>query len=179
MSTPVRPITSPPRAVSPSATGRGVVHLDPSCTYPESACICAICTCGKHKCPDRAAHVPFDGDSTYHHDFPAHPLSARRLPPKVHVLEAGEPFTSTTSYRSDFPHHPVEARKLPPKAAREDDGIPFDATTTYVSEERARDHLGLMPIYFSTLAPLFILFLTTFKTHTPLRQFLAQGLSCP
>lgn len=132
MSTPQRPITSPPRAVSPSATGRGVVHLDPSCSYPESACICAICTCGKHKCPDRAIHVPFAGDSTYHHDYPAHPINPRQLPPKAVREEDGVPFDGITEYHQRYPAHPISPRQLPPKAVREDDGIPFEGTTTYV-----------------------------------------------
>ena len=73
MTTPQRG-AAPPRAVSPSPSGRGVC-VDPACGLPAAQCICAICTCGLHHCPrPTAPRVPFTATSSYAADFVAHPV---------------------------------------------------------------------------------------------------------
>ncbi len=92
--------------------------------------------------PPKAAEVsvPFDGDTTYHHDYPGHAPQLRRgpappaaaLPPSVALPDG---FLTTSGH--DFPAHhipaPCPAARLPPP--------PQPGAPAWEKDAKGKDHV--------------------------------------
>lgn len=79
-------------------------------------CVCQICTCGKHVCP-KAGHVPFNGETTYHHDYKPCTgiINEIRKPCTNHYHERHyDPALLKTSYDSEYKPHQIENQPVGP-----------------------------------------------------------------
>ncbi|RYG52753.1 hypothetical protein EON67_00450 [archaeon] len=143
-----------PRSVA-SSTATGAADLE---------CICAICTCGKHRCPPAPApRIPFTG---YVRFRLAHRVGTRRKMALVAPSErrsraaaawgvvvapplgacaqrtiarrmckcAGWVWCRETSYGREFVEHPICRVHCAPAQTYQRVSLPFDGTTTYKAE---------------------------------------------
>ncbi|KAG0582439.1 hypothetical protein M758_3G059100 [Ceratodon purpureus] len=112
--------------------------VSPACD-PKSGegrkCVCKVCTCGFHKCPQKhtSVHTKF-GDKTvseYCAKYPEWPMPAKykRKPEKQDFGKA--PISSATTYSDDFVKHPHGPAKLFKPPNRNDNTGPFLPYTTY------------------------------------------------
>jgi len=103
----------------------------------ELACVCAMCTCGRHACPKcYVPGVPFAGQSTYREHF-----SGRELPPCVEDVRAWQqdapapnPFLETEVKRNFVGHKPVPgsgSQALGLARTNPAVGVPFMGRSTY------------------------------------------------
>jgi hypothetical protein len=139
-STPVRVARA--RSVSPSPTGRGVC-VDPACGSPNASCICALCVCGQHCCPQKPEHFSAGfkiGVSAYRQDYPAHAIEPRVAPaaPAAPTAAPASPlrFDARSTYGVEYTEKPLSPSApagSPTRAQQDYEAIsrgPFYGSTT-------------------------------------------------
>jgi len=107
-------------------------------TNTGSECVCTICECGKHHCPlhGTVRPSPFDGNSRYREDYPAHPLKPRDRPKLARMVQSApsDPDQFRSKYAEDFvPHDAQPSKSMKPKSSVPFSG-PFEGTTTNRAE---------------------------------------------
>jgi hypothetical protein len=107
-------------------------------TSTGSECVCTICECGKHHCPlhGNVKPSPFDGNSRYREDYPAHPLKPRDRPKLARAAQSApaDPDQFKSKYTEDFiAHGTAPAKSMKPKSSVPFSG-PFEGTTTNRAE---------------------------------------------
>lgn len=119
---------------------------DPHAALPtELACICAICTCARHRCPQHPELAPaFDGTTTYDATFqgcPAAAVAPHGIPPWESLRPAPAPHPLLqSSHRRDFPGH--EAAPVGPAAVLPADAAPAPggSKVPFFGRTAARDY---------------------------------------
>eukprot|EP01065_Artemidia_motanka_P027228 TRINITY_DN32454_c0_g1_i1.p1 TRINITY_DN32454_c0_g1~~TRINITY_DN32454_c0_g1_i1.p1 ORF type:complete len:527 (+),score=96.78 TRINITY_DN32454_c0_g1_i1:69-1649(+) len=103
-------------------------------------CICEICECGVHRCPEHAQVTPYGPIcSKYAEDYPAHAIVPRHRPPAAPVAQttAVDPSHFQTTHCERYPAHKIELRRARPKSAPPR-RTHFSGRTTYQREHYAR-----------------------------------------
>jgi hypothetical protein len=121
-------------SAAPAALGATVERLE----APQLACVCALCTCGRHACP--ACYVPsvgFAGKSAYREAFDGHALpecvaDSREWAPNP---PAPTPFLET-EHRRNFTGHAISGARTGqslglPATVAVAAGVPFMGRSTY------------------------------------------------
>lgn len=92
-------------------------------------CVCAMCNCGKHRCPVHRPQIPFEGSSTAHDAFREWPLEGPRPSPQ-RAERPTLPFEGSSRYREDYPGWEPELKGPGARTAAPRQRIPFEGEST-------------------------------------------------
>eukprot|EP01060_Flectonema_neradi_P029325 TRINITY_DN4026_c5_g1_i1.p1 TRINITY_DN4026_c5_g1~~TRINITY_DN4026_c5_g1_i1.p1 ORF type:complete len:354 (+),score=34.47 TRINITY_DN4026_c5_g1_i1:67-1128(+) len=115
-----------PNSTPRSESARSGVSMSSGLSYVSAAsgcrmeCICEICDCGKHHCPDHPVMLPYgDIKSVYRGDYPCHdiPAKSRRAASTPFIQSAFDPNHFQTIHKSTFIPHSVSQRSFRPSSA--------------------------------------------------------------
>eukprot|EP00842_Homolaphlyctis_polyrhiza_P004609 jgi/Hompol1/5149/HPOL_001895-RA len=106
--------------------------------HDEKNCICAVCTCGRHKLckPVTTSNAPLDAHTEYCDHFQKFPLEVRRGRPAPQELNVGGEFYGSTENREKFVLHPLPPRMKPRKEMYAPNDSTLDSVTTQRQDYR-------------------------------------------
>lgn len=94
-------------------------------------CVCEICTCGKHACPEPSAK--FEGETTHNHYYKPYSINAEQ-PPRLDYQPGQkhyDPNLLKSTYDSTYTPHQIQREQLPPRADYQPSRGRFEDETEY------------------------------------------------